>query len=523
MAVTVAKSPQEPQPVFGSATIALSVILLITVWRIGVLFATPLGLYPEEAQYWLWSRELAFGYFSKPPMIAWVIATTTALGGNGEAFVRLAAPLSHAVTALAVMGIGRHVYGVREGALAALLYILMPAVALSSLLIATDAPLLAFMSLSLLAYVRLQTARGRARLAWALGFGGALGLAFLSKYAALYWIAGVAIHLIWSREARRAWPLAAVAAALAGFFVVVSPNIAWNLSHGLATVAHTASNAGLDSAQHFQLAPLGEFIGGQFGVFGPIPFGLLIGGGVLLAWRRRLQASDKMMIAFVAPPLAVITVQAFVTQANANWAAVAYVPASVLVAAWLLRFEPRSRIWTWITLGLQAAVAIAFLVLVTRPGWADAAGLSNSLKRARGWEQMTQLIVERARLEAGGGPLTAVVVQDRFTFNSAAYYGRNAFGQDLPPLRMWVRGAAPRNQAEAVAALTPDLGGRVLIVSLDPAETPLMMADFRTIRARQFITVRLDRRHSRRAEMFVAEGFAPRPRGPAPVAVLPPP
>ena len=140
MAVTVAKSPQEPQPVFGSATIALSVILLITVWRIGVLFATPLGLYPEEAQYWLWSRELAFGYFSKPPMIAWVIATTTALGGNGEAFVRLAAPLTHAVTALAVMGIGRHVYGTREGALAALLYILMPAVALSSLLIATDAP-----------------------------------------------------------------------------------------------------------------------------------------------------------------------------------------------------------------------------------------------------------------------------------------------------------------------------------------------------------------------------------------------
>ena len=30
-------------------------------------------LYPDEAQYWLWSRTLDFGYFSKPPMVAWTI------------------------------------------------------------------------------------------------------------------------------------------------------------------------------------------------------------------------------------------------------------------------------------------------------------------------------------------------------------------------------------------------------------------------------------------------------------------
>jgi hypothetical protein len=108
--------------------------------------------------------------------------------------------------------------------------------------------------------------------------------------------------------------------------------------------------------------------------------------------------------------------------------------------------------------------------------------------------------------------LTAVAVQDRFTFNAAAYYGRDAFGHDLPPLRMWLRGAQPQNQAEAVAALAPAQGRRVLAVSLDPADTPRMAADFRGVFGRQIVSVSLDRQHMRRAEMFVGEDFRPAPR-----------
>ena len=39
----------------------------------------------KEGQYWSWSRELAFGYFSKPPLLAWLIRGVTELCGNGEA------------------------------------------------------------------------------------------------------------------------------------------------------------------------------------------------------------------------------------------------------------------------------------------------------------------------------------------------------------------------------------------------------------------------------------------------------
>jgi 4-amino-4-deoxy-L-arabinose transferase-like glycosyltransferase len=75
-------------------------LISLCALRIGLIFTTYIELYPDEAQYWLWSRKLDFGYYSKPPMIAWVIHLTTALGGNSEPFVRLLAPILHLGSAL---------------------------------------------------------------------------------------------------------------------------------------------------------------------------------------------------------------------------------------------------------------------------------------------------------------------------------------------------------------------------------------------------------------------------------------
>ena len=156
--------------------LALWLVGALTMLRLAVLFITPLELYPDEAQYWLWSRTLDFGYFSKPPMIAWLIAGTTSLG-NEEPFVRLAAPFLHAGAALALFGAGTRLYGWQTGLAAFLIYSLMPGVQLSSGVISTDAPLLFFLSLALLAYVTLLAQRS---LGAAIALGVALGLAMLS-------------------------------------------------------------------------------------------------------------------------------------------------------------------------------------------------------------------------------------------------------------------------------------------------------------------------------------------------------
>ena len=136
-------------------------------------------------------------------------------------------------------------------------------------------------------------------------------------------------------------------------------------------------------------------------------------------------------------------------------------------------------------------------------------GVSNIFKRARGWSLTTQTIVERAKLEPG---LTAVAVDDRFLFNAAAYYGRDYFGRQGPPVGLWVSSAHAQNQAEAEAPLTRQLGGRVLAASLEGVYRDRMAADFAQARTVEIARVRLDPERTRRTELLIGEGFAPKAR-----------
>jgi hypothetical protein len=72
----------------------------------------------------------------------------------------------------------------------------------------------------------------------------------------------------------------------------------------------------------------------------------------------------------------------------------------------------------------------------------------------------------------------------------------------------------PRNQAETTAPLTAALGRRVLMVSYEGWRRPEMQADFTAASGLEIGSVRLDNRRKRRVEMFIGEGFAPRPRDP---------
>ena len=518
-----ASSPADSPPTadFGSPLrIALMLVLVLTILRLAAIFVSPLELNPEEAQYWLWSRTLDFGYFSKPPMIAWTIWASTAIGGDAEPWVRFFAPLFHAVAGLSLFAVGRRLYDDWTGVAAAAVYMLMPGVALSSFILATDAPLLCFLALGLLAYVEVQ--QGRKGLAAAAGLGAALGLAMLSKYAAVYAIIGIGLHLALSRDARRVWDLKTAALAVVAFLAVLSPNLIWNANHDFATVGHTASNASL-GGELFHPGEMLGFLGDQFGVFGPVPFGVLIGGAAVLAWRKRLQPQDLMLLCFTLPPLAVVTLGALLSRANANWAASAYVAGAVLAAALLVRW--RARWWLGAGLGLQAALCLFMVLATANPAIMDALGRSNDIKRARGWEQMAEQVVQRARLEQINGGLSAIAVDDRFLFNALAYYGRDYLdAPGAPPLTIWLRKSHAGNQAEATAPLTPVLGSRVLAVSLEDLQTDRIAADFATAKTvgivRQILSIKCAVRYAdaprkyehrclRRQTLILGEGFRP--------------
>jgi hypothetical protein len=485
---------------------AVGFTLLFLIVRLAAIRFSPLQLYADEAQYWLWSRQLHFGYFTKPPLLAWIIHATTAFG-DAEPLVRLSSPLLHAAAGLFLFFAARRLYDSRVGLFSLLVYELMPAVQLGSFVVSTDTPLEACLSAALLAYAVLQTASGRGRLLAAAWLGLTLGLAFLAKYAALYSVGGIALHLALSRSGRNAWTPAAILVAVGVFSATIAPNLIWNLSNGMAAFHHLASEAAWGARRGGPLEAL-SFLGTQFGVFGPIPFAVLLGGGVWLAARRQLTPADGLLLAWATPPMLIVLGQAFMAGAKANWAAAAFAPGSILVAVWMLRWgRPRILI---AVLVFQALVAFAMLVGVTSPGIVDRVGLGNALKGVRGGRELTEMVVGRAKIEGLSAPLSAVAIDNRELFSTVAYYGRDYFGQGgAPPLKAWLAHPYPQNQAELASPLTAAAGQRVLAVSKDGVYTNAMKAQFQQTTSSDIGDVWIDRKHRLKIEMFVGTNFKP--------------
>jgi len=139
-------------------SLAFTAVLLgaLTIIRTIGLHYSAVDLFFDESQYWSWSRELAFGYFSKPPLLAWIIAGSSAACGDTEACVRAASPLLYFGTSLVIYALAEEIYDdARTGFWAALTFTLLPGVVFSTRIISTDVPLLFCWALALLAYVKL--------------------------------------------------------------------------------------------------------------------------------------------------------------------------------------------------------------------------------------------------------------------------------------------------------------------------------------------------------------------------------
>src|SRR4051794_10819862 len=69
--------------------IAAGMILASVVFHVAYLaFFCPLDLAPDEAHYWQWSRHLDWSYYSKGPLVAWLIrASCEVFGGLSESLV----------------------------------------------------------------------------------------------------------------------------------------------------------------------------------------------------------------------------------------------------------------------------------------------------------------------------------------------------------------------------------------------------------------------------------------------------
>ncbi|MCG8610705.1 MAG: glycosyltransferase family 39 protein, partial [Pseudomonadales bacterium] len=137
----------------ASMLVLASIAALFAAYRVFILADHQIPLFYDEAYYHLWSLTLDWGYYSKPPMVAWLIALTTSFAQGVDWLVKLASPVLYCATALIIALTGNQLYNRQTGFWSGALALLMPIVSFNSLFITTDAPLLFFWSLTFYCFV----------------------------------------------------------------------------------------------------------------------------------------------------------------------------------------------------------------------------------------------------------------------------------------------------------------------------------------------------------------------------------
>ena len=462
---------------------AFVALLFPGLWLLRMACAVLSGssLFVDEAQYWDWSRHLAWGYFSKPPVLPLLIKLSTAVGGDGAAGVRWLVQAMWGLIPLMLWRLGfemqrdtqtplnsPHAVGAWAAALATatLVFGVLGQVA------TTDGPLIFSWVLQMwLLWRALQ--RPASWMRW-LGVGLVLALGVLSKYTMAASLATWLILLLRQQN----W-LVLRGMLLAGLVAVLCwlPHLAWNQAHDWPTLKHTAELlAGAPASDESKLLVWSEraleYIAGQLLIAGPVL--------VFMAWRgfkqraeSRANLSPRVLVSpsaawawhFSWPLWLVGGWQALQGNAQVNWPAPALMGAC-LVLAWWLASRPTG--WSW--RGPVTVVLISSLLstLISLGGdWRERFGLPPQDEpwalwgRAQGWDEsfvsLQPLVVAH--------PDATLVALDRTVIAHASYAWR---AQGWRP-QSWQRTPQPDHHYDLTHRFTPDASqSQVLLVLQGP-------------------------------------------------------
>lgn len=369
-----------PTAVPASAYLRRALFLMGALFLLRLVHAALFANNPagDEAYYWDWGRRLDYGYYSKPPGIAWLYAFVDRFLGGSLFAIRATAALLGTGSLLLLYRIAADLFDARTAWYALLLGAATPANAVLSFFLTIDAPLVACWSAALWALWR-----------WVSGWNGpgtlailflALATGHLFKQMMMVFPLLAVIFLATGPGTRPLLRRPSIWATLFGSYLSLLPPLLWNARHGWITFRHTAHHfgspaegnaaegaGGVGAAVLERLGDFLAFVGTQFGVLSPgtafVVFSLsLVGLPALLRTPRNL----RFLLAFGALPLGAMLLLALRQEMQPNWAAVYYLCGIVLAAAWYAGRAPASfppgpwrRLLPW-TLACGVALSVYF-------------------------------------------------------------------------------------------------------------------------------------------------------------------
>jgi len=369
----------------------LSLLYVLRLFLIGFL-----QLAPDEAHYWYWSKNLQLSYFDHPPMVAYVMAFFTWIGGDNQFSVRIGGLL---LTILSNVFIYLSTKRFSEDDIDLpweILVVLNVTLLFSTgcIIQTPDTPMLLFWTMAI--YSGSQIITGGAAAWWYL-FGVALGLGLLSKYTMILVVPCLFAFLLFSRHHRR-WlfrkePYLAI---ILGLFIF-SPVLLWNREHQWVSFVFQLKQ-GFSPVQGSAIWKLLEYIGGQLGVITPL---LFLAFAYYSFWGfsygLRHGRSEFLYLVLMCWPVliffALSTLRGEV--AEANWPAPAYIT-GLLLTGCVFRQHFRERQghkkFVYIAVGLSLALNLLISLHLVRP-YIPLPPKLDTTSRLHGWRELGENIV----------------------------------------------------------------------------------------------------------------------------------
>ncbi len=422
-------------------TVFLFSLLFFGLFRIYHITQGVFDLSPDEAHYWEWSRRIDLSYYSKGPMIAYLISIGTAIFGDNVFGIRIMAVVFSMMSSVFMYLLGKRLFDERAGVAAAILMQIVPLYSVYGVLFTIDSTFILFWILSLYLFWMTvdrtktsssppipppQGGRSRERVKfWILGsefrlwlfLGISVGLGLLTKYTMAFFYVCAFLYLISSKQHRGLLLTKGPYLSLMISLIVFSPVIIWNASNDWVTLRHTAGQAHVAEGFNISLNSFGEFIGSQFGVITPVIFILL----VYSLFSMRKENAGRFLFWFSVPVLVFFILKSLQAKVQANWALPAFATGFLSFSALFIgRWESLKN---WLRRVVIMGVVLSFVVTVAAHSL-TAFNLPPKLdpsSRIRGWKELG---IEVSRLSdelSKEGPF--FIFSDRYQVSSElAFY-----------------------------------------------------------------------------------------------------
>lgn len=421
-----------------------------------------LELSEDEAYQWLWSKHLAWSYYSKPPAIAVAQWIGTHLFGDTELGVRFLSPVLATMIGVMVLRFLARTASGRTAFLFLLVVLATPLLSVGSILITIDPLLVACWMWSLFAGWQAWTRDSKR---WWLVTGLAWGGAFLCKFASPFlwasWLCFFWAHAPARRQVRR--PGIWLALAVNGACMI--PVLYWNAVHGWPTLHHLQDRSGLGEKWHLKPDFFFDFMLVVPLLLNPFFFAS-IGHASLISLRDRLKngSSDSSignppistyLWCFGGPLFLFYLGYTIRARVQPNWIAASVLPLLLFATLFWHRrwqagdFRVRFYLIAGLVLGLPALVLLHETNLVARIAGRPLPARYEPLKRVRGYRELARIVGEqRAQLERQSGRTTFVIADHYGRAGLLSFYlpeARATVGTDFP--LVVVRSSdAPENQ-----------------------------------------------------------------------------